>query len=90
MSNETNANKTFEMRVQEQQDKIEAQFRRITRGSWARLLRMARKPSKQEFRQTALICSIGLFILGGIGFAILVVMDDFFPWIIHDVFGIGN
>ena len=47
MSDETNTNKTFEMKVQEQQDKIEAQFRKITRGSWARIIRMARKPSKQ-------------------------------------------
>ena len=37
MSDESNANKTFEMKVQEQQDKIEAQFRKITRGSWARI-----------------------------------------------------
>ena len=59
MSDESTANKSFEMRVQEQQDKIEAQFRKITRGSWARIIRMARKPSKQEFRQTAIICGIG-------------------------------
>ena len=68
----------------------EAQFRKITRGSWARIIRMARKPSKQEFRQTAIICGIGLFVLGAIGFAILVLMDNFLPWLIHDVFGIGN
>ena len=90
MSDESNANKTFEMKVQEQQDKIEAQFRKITRGSWARIIRMARKPSKQAFRQTAIICGIDLFVLGAIGFAILVVMDNFLPWLIHDVFGIGN
>jgi len=90
MSDESNANKSFEMKVQEQQDKIEAQFRKITRGSWARIIRMARKPSKQEFRQTAIICGIGLFVLGAIGFAILVLMDNFLPWMIHDVFGIGN
>ena len=89
MSDEKNATKTFEMKVQEQQDKIEAQFRKITRGSWARIIRMARKPSKQEFRQTV-ICGIGLFVLEVIGFAILVVMDNFLPWLIHDVFGIGN
>ena len=51
---------------------------------------MARKPSKQEFRQTAIIFGIGLFVLGAIGFAILVLMDNFLPWLIRDVFGIGN
>jgi protein transport protein SEC61 subunit gamma-like protein len=90
MSDESTASKSFEIKVQEQQDRIEAQFRKITRGSWARIIRMARKPSKQEFRQTSIICGIGLFVLGAIGFGILVVMDNFLPWLIHDVFGIGN
>ena len=90
MSDESTASKSFEMKVQEQQDRIEAQFRKITRGSWARIIRMVRKPSKQEFRQTSIICGIGLFVLGAIGFGILVVMDNFLPWLIHDVFGIGN
>ena len=90
MSDESTASKSFEMKVQEQQDRIEAQFRKITRGSWARIIRMARKPSKQEFRQTSIICGIGLFVLGAIGFGILVVMDNFLPWLIHDVIGIGN
>jgi protein translocase SEC61 complex gamma subunit len=51
---------------------------------------MARKPSPQEFKQTSIVCGIGLFVLGAIGFALLVLMDNFFPWLIHDVIGIGN
>ena len=90
MSGEENQTKSFEARVQDRQDWIEAQFRKITRGSWARINRMARKPSKQEFRQTSIICGIGLFVLGAIGFAMLVLMDNFLPWLIHDVFGIGS
>jgi len=89
MSDENANQKSFEQRVQDRQDWIESQFRRITRGSWARIIRMAKKPTKQEFRQTAIICGIGLFVLGAIGFAILVLMDNFFPWLIHDVFGIA-
>ena len=77
-------------KVQDRQDWIEAQFRRISRGSWARIIRMARKPSPQEFKQTSIICGIGLFVLGAIGFGLLVLMDNFFPWLIHDVIGIGN
>lgn len=88
MSDEKGEKKSFEDIVQDKQDAIEAQFRKVSRGSWARILRMARKPTPQEFKQTTIICSIGLFILGLIGFIILLVMDDFIPWIIHDVFGI--
>jgi protein transport protein SEC61 subunit gamma-like protein len=72
-------NVSFEDRVQAVQDKIEGGFRRLGRHPWARILRMARKPSKQEFTQTSIICGIGMFILGFIGFVILVLMDNWLP-----------
>jgi protein transport protein SEC61 subunit gamma-like protein len=81
---EEGSERTFEDKVQATQDRLEASFRRLGRGSWARILRMARKPTKQEFKQTNIICGIGLFILGFIGFVILVIMDNaipgFFNW----------
>ena len=88
MSDEKSESRSFEDVVQDRQDWIEAQFRKISRGSWARIIRMARKPTPQEFRQTSIGCGIGLFVLGAIGFILLVVMDNFIPWLIHDVFGI--
>jgi len=88
MSDDNEQTSSFEDKVQAKQDAIEAQFRKISRGSWARIIRMARKPTPQEFKQTSIICGIGLFVLGFIGFAILVLMDSFIPWLIHDVFGI--
>ncbi|MBP66584.1 MAG: protein translocase SEC61 complex subunit gamma [Euryarchaeota archaeon] len=88
MSDEKTESRTFEDAVQDRQDWIEAQFRKISRGSWARIIRMARKPTPQEFKQTSIVCGIGLFVLGAIGFILLVIMDNFIPWLIHDVFGI--
>lgn len=88
MSDENVQNRSFEDKVQDRQDAIEAQFRKISRGSWARIIRMARKPTPQEFKQTSIICGIGLFVLGFIGFVMLIMMDSFIPWIIHDVFNI--
>ena len=49
MSDEIDQTRTFEEKVQDRQDAIEAQFRKISRGSWARIIRMARKPTPQEF-----------------------------------------
>ena len=40
---------------------------------------MAKKPSKQEFRQTVIVCGIGMFVLGAIGFVILALMVNVFP-----------
>jgi preprotein translocase subunit Sss1 len=34
---------------------------------------------KQEFRQTVIVCGIGMFILGAIGFVMLWLMDSAFP-----------
>ena len=80
-------NQSFEERVQAVQDKIEGGFRRLGRHPWARILRMARKPSKQEFVQTTIICGIGMFVLGFIGFVILVLKDNWLPstfqWLIN-------
>ena len=65
--------------VQGWQDEIEGRVRSLQTGSYARILKMARKPSKQEFRQTVIVCGIGMFVLGAIGFLLLWLMDSAFP-----------
>ena len=65
--------------VQGWQDEIEGRGRSLQTGSYARILKMARKPSKQEFRQTVIVCGIGMFVLGAIGFLMLWLMDSAFP-----------
>jgi len=69
----------IEETVQSWQDEIEGRVRSLQTGPYARILKMARKPSKQEFRQTIIVCGIGMFILGAIGFVMLWLMDSAFP-----------
>ena len=75
----------IEQTAQRLQDDIEERVRRVQTGSMARILKMARKPSKQEFRQTVIVCGIGMFVLGAIGFFMLWLMDNalavFFDWL---------
>ena len=75
----------FEDTVQEWQDSIESNVRKIGKGSWARILRMARKPSKKELKQTIYVCGIGMIVLGFIGIVVLVIMDNFLPWIFNSL-----
>ena len=86
MSEESESQRSIEERVQGWQDGFEAWTRRRSRGSWAKILKMARKPSKLEFKQTVIVCGIGMFILGFIGFIMLYLMDNllpsFFRWLI--------
>ena len=71
--------------VQGWQDGIEGRIKGLQTGSYARIMKMARKPSKQEFRQTVIVCGIGMLVLGLIGFVMLWGMDtllpDFFSWL---------
>ena len=71
--------------VQGWQDGIEGRIKGLQTGSYARILKMARKPSKQEFRQTVIVCGLGMLVLGLIGFVMLWGMDtllpDFFRWL---------
>ena len=65
--------------AQSWQDEIEGRVKGLQTGSYARILKMAKKPSKQEFRQTIIVCGIGMFVLGAIGFVILTLMVNVFP-----------
>ena len=71
--------------AQSWQDEIEGRVKGLQTGSYARILKMAKKPSKQEFRQTVIVCGIGMLVLGLIGFVMLWGMDtllpDFFSWL---------
>ena len=44
--------------VQGWQDGIEGRIKGLQTGSYARILKMARKPSKQEFRQTVMFVEL--------------------------------
>ena len=75
----------IEEMAQSWQDEIEGRVKGLQTGSYARILKMAKKPSKQEFRQTVIVCGIGMLVLGLIGFVMLWGMDtllpDFFRWL---------
>ena len=89
MSSESDASNarssSFENRVQGWQDGLESGIRGLGKGSWARIIKMARTPSSHEFRQPCIGCGTGLVVLGFIGFVMLVLMDNvlpsFFDWL---------
>ena len=46
---------------------------------YIRVLRVARKPTKEEFTGAGKICSIGIALIGFIGFALLLVLVFVLP-----------
>ncbi len=67
--------RTFLDKAWAAQHKVEKKFGAIGKGKYARVLRMARKPEPEEFKQTANVVLIGIALIGGLGFAIFLFMD---------------
>lgn len=69
--------RTFLDKAWDAQHKVEKKFGGLGKGKYARVLKMARKPEPQEFKHTANIVLIGIAVIGGLGFAILLFMTWF-------------
>ncbi|MFA5943980.1 MAG: SecE/sec61-gamma family protein translocase subunit [Candidatus Thermoplasmatota archaeon] len=65
---------TFLDKAWDQQEKIERKWAGLGSGRFARVLRMARKPEPEEFRQSATIVLVGIAIIGGLGFSVFLLM----------------
>lgn len=52
------------------QRKIEEKTKHVGKGRYGRVIKMARKPTGEEYLRTTQIVSIGLVLLGGLGFLI--------------------
>ncbi|MDR2865919.1 MAG: protein translocase SEC61 complex subunit gamma [Methanomassiliicoccaceae archaeon] len=66
---------SIEERASEVQDNIESKFRSIGKGRYGRVLRMARRPDRNEYRRVVMITGIGVLIIGAVGFAIMWLMN---------------
>lgn len=62
-------------RAWDAQEKLESRLSNLGKGKYGRVLRMARKPTPEEFRRTSLIAAAGIAILGVIGFVIYYLMS---------------
>jgi protein transport protein SEC61 subunit gamma-like protein len=67
-------NMDIEGKAWEYQEDIEARVRNLGKGKYGRVLKMARKPSWEEYKKIIQITGIGLIILGAAGFAIMWIM----------------
>lgn len=59
------------------QRNLEAKMQGVTRGRIARVLRMARKPEPEEFRQSSVIVLVGIGVIGAFGFFTYLFMQWF-------------
>lgn len=64
-----------EAKAQKIQDDLETRFRGFGKGKYGRVLRMAHRPSWDEYKRIVMITGIGILIIGAVGFAIMWVMQ---------------
>jgi protein transport protein SEC61 subunit gamma-like protein len=64
------------------QHKIEVRQERIGKGKYGRVLKMARKPTNEEYEKTAKITALGILAVGALGFTIYLIIDQVIPWIL--------
>ena len=69
------------------QAKVEEQIKKIGRGKYGRVLKMARKPDQEEFTKVVQITGIGMILIGALGFLIYLLWN-FLPPMIADLLGV--
>ena len=69
------------------QRKVEEKSKRIGKGKYGRVLKMARKPDKEEFTKVIQITGIGIILVGALGFVIYLLWVHL-PPILRDLLGI--
>ena len=65
----------------ELQHNIEARQKRIGKGKYGRVLKMARNPTNEEYEKTSKITGAGILIIGGVGFLIFLLATQIAPWV---------
>jgi protein transport protein SEC61 subunit gamma-like protein len=86
--NNNNENKTYEKsnkgfldKAWDLQHRLEARQQRIGKGKYGRVLKMARKPTNEEYSKTSKITAIGILLIGGLGFLIFLIVTIGAPWV---------
>ncbi len=64
------------------QHKIEEREQRIGKGKYGRVLKMARKPTNEEYEKTMKIVGLGILLVGALGFVIYLMFELVAPWIL--------
>jgi len=64
------------------QKRIEDRVKHLGKGKYGRVLKMARKPTEEEYHRTSKITFLGILIIGLIGFIIYILKNLLAPFIL--------
>ncbi len=69
------------------QQKVEERVKRLGKGKYGRVLKMARKPDQDEFLKVVQVTGIGMILIGALGFLIYLIWT-YVPSMLADLLGI--
>lgn len=75
------SHKTFMEKAWDLQHRMEARQQRIGKGKYGRVLKMARKPTDEEFSKTSKITGLGILAIGALGFLVFLLVEEVAPWL---------
>lgn len=76
-------------RARSVQDTLDGRLRGVGHGKYGRILRMARKPSTEEYVKVLEVTALGAVVIGAVGFLIYVFFTQTGPWLWQSLFGGG-
>ncbi len=66
----------------EVQSRLEEKAKKVGKGKYGRMLKMAKKPNNEEYKKVLTITGAGIAIIGGLGFLIYWLWNNLYPSII--------
>jgi len=73
--------RSFMEKAWDLQHRLEVRQKRMGKGKYGRVLKMARKPTSDEYAKTSKITGAGIMLIGGLGFLIFLIANQVAPWI---------
>jgi len=72
-------------RARRVQDEFDGRLRNVGHGKYGRILRMARRPTSEEYVKVLEVTWLGAILIGLTGFAIYIFFTQAGPWIWSNV-----
>jgi len=68
-------------RARRVQDQLDGRLRNVGHGKYGRILRMARRPSVDEYVKVLEVTWLGAVVIGAVGFLIYIFFSQVGPWL---------
>jgi protein transport protein SEC61 subunit gamma-like protein len=74
-------------RARRVQDNFDGRLRNVGHGKYGRILRMARRPTSEEYVKVLEVTWLGAILIGLTGFAIYIFFNQVGPWVWSNFLG---